>query len=38
MQSLFVELKLMEEKQWYDNQGLDMPFVRFFNNSHIIGI
>lgn len=34
----FVDLKLVEEKQWYDNQVLDIPFVQFFNNSHIIGM
>lgn len=38
LQVLFVELKLVEEKRWYDNQGLDIPFVQFFDNSQIIGM
>lgn len=36
-QHFFVNLKLLEEKQWYDNQGLKIPFVEFFDNCHIIG-
>lgn len=38
VQSFFVELKLSEEKEWYDDQGLDTPFVEFFDNTHIIGM
>lgn len=38
MQSLFVTRKISDEKQWYDSQGIDIPFVEFFDNSHIIGM
>lgn len=38
LQIFFVKLKLSEEKQWYDTQGLDIPFVEYFDNSHIIGM
>lgn len=35
--SLFVGQKLLEEKDWYMDHGLDVPFVEFFDNSCIIG-
>lgn len=38
MQSLFVTRKISDEKHWYDSQGLDIPVVEYFNNSHIIGM
>lgn len=28
---------LLPEKKWYDSQGLDIPFVPFLDNTHIIG-
>lgn len=28
---------LLQEKKWYDSQSLDIPFVAFFDNTHIIG-
>lgn len=37
-QQYFIELMLKREKQWYDREGLDVPFVPFFDNSHIIGM
>lgn len=30
-------MMLVEEKQWYYSQGLDIPFVEFFDNFQIIG-
>lgn len=38
MQSFFVTLKLSDEKEWYENEGLDIPFVEFLDNSCIIGM
>lgn len=38
VQSFYVHIKLSEEKQWYVKQGLDVPFVEFFDNSHIVGM
>lgn len=29
---------LLKEKKWYESQKLDVPFVQFFDNYHIIGI
>lgn len=37
IQNLFVKLMLSTEKQWYESQALDVPFVEFFDNSNIIG-
>lgn len=37
IQQLFVDIKLAEEKRWYDVEGLNIPFVPFFDNSHIVG-
>lgn len=37
LQKFFVDEKLLAEKQWYDRHGLDIPFVQFFDNYHIIG-
>lgn len=28
---------LSKEKQWYDSQSVDVPFVQFFDNAGIIG-
>lgn len=36
-QQYFVDVMLLKEKKWYDSQGLDIPFIPFFDNSHIIG-
>lgn len=38
MQNLFVTRKISDEKHWYNSQGLDIPFVEFFDNSCIIGM
>lgn len=38
MQSVFVTKKISDEKHWYESQGLDIPVVEFFDNSHIIGM
>ena len=38
IQNLFVDIMLKKEKQWYDSQSLDVPFVEFFDNTDIIGI
>lgn len=38
MQHFFVDIMLSKEKQWYDTQSLDVPFVQFFDNTDIIGI
>lgn len=37
-QHYFVDSMLVKERQWYDSQQLDVPFVPFFDNSQIIGI
>lgn len=29
---------LLKEKDWYTSQELDEPFVKFFNNAHIVGM
>lgn len=36
-QHYFVDVMLLEEKKWYDSQGLEIPFIPFFDNAHIIG-
>lgn len=36
-QHYFVDIMLVKEKQWYDSQKLNVPFVPFFDNSPIIG-
>lgn len=38
LQKIFVDRMLSEEKQWYEDQELDIPFVQFFDNSQIIGM
>lgn len=38
MQNFFVDLKLLEEKRWFDKQKMDVQFVEFLDNSPIIGI
>lgn len=38
IQQYFVDRMLLKEKQWYDNQGLDINFVPFLNNSNIVGM
>lgn len=38
LQKLFVDLMLSTEKKWYDSQKLEIPFVEFFDNTHIIGM
>lgn len=37
MQKLFVDLMLSKEKEWYDSQAVNVPFVAFFDNCQIIG-
>ncbi|XP_031625659.1 myosin heavy chain 95F-like [Contarinia nasturtii] len=37
MQEFFIDRTLLKEKQWYDAQELDIDFVSFFNNNHIVG-
>lgn len=37
VQQLFVDMMLLKEKKWYDFQELQINFVPFFNNIHIIG-
>lgn len=36
-QHLFVERMLIDEKIWYEKDGLDVPFVPFFDNTDILG-
>lgn len=38
MQKLFVDLKLSVEKEWYNIEGLNIPFVPFFDNFQTIGM
>lgn len=35
-QHLFIERMLIEEKIWYEKDGLDVPFVPFFDNGDIL--
>lgn len=37
MQNFFIKIMLAKEKEWYNSQSLDVPFVQFLDNAHIIG-
>lgn len=37
LQNLFIQLILIKEREYYDKEKLDIPFVPFFDNSHIVG-
>lgn len=36
-QQYFVNLMLDQEKKWYEEQNLKVPFVQYLDNSQIIG-
>lgn len=37
VQQFFVQRILCVEKEWYDKESIDVPFVPFFDNCVIIG-
>lgn len=37
-QQFFTQRVLNEEKEWYEKEKIDVPFVPFFDNCGIIGI
>lgn len=36
-QQYFFDVMLVKEKECYGSQGLDIPFIPFFDNFHIVG-
>lgn len=37
LQQFFIQKVLLDEKQWYEIQGVDFPKIPLFNNYEVVG-